>query len=139
MIYFWWTNFTQTSFNYIKRMKMVTLHSFQFIQSTSKSLVDFFQKALFIAALLLISFHSDGQKTWTGAVSTNWFVAGNWSPSIVPKSTEDVIINNAANFASINSTSAVARSVYVSSGGVLKIQTLGVLSINGALTSGMNN
>lgn len=34
--------------------------------------------------------------TWTGAVSTNWHVATNWCPAVVPTSTIDAIIPNSA-------------------------------------------
>jgi hypothetical protein len=34
------------------------------------------------------------QNTWTGAVSTNWFTAGNWNCGVVPTATDDVVITN---------------------------------------------
>lgn len=34
--------------------------------------------------------------TWTGAVNTNWHVATNWCPAVVPTSTIDAVIPNAA-------------------------------------------
>jgi autotransporter-associated beta strand protein len=46
-----------------------------------------YRKAFFAAALVatILSAHSvRGQPTWTGAVSTDWNTAGNWSPSGVP-------------------------------------------------------
>ncbi|MBI3883142.1 MAG: family 16 glycosylhydrolase [Sphingobacteriales bacterium] len=39
---------------------------------------------------------SDGTYTWTGAVSTAWETAGNWSCGIVPDSTTNVIVNSGA-------------------------------------------
>src|SRR5262249_12925818 len=46
------------------------------------------------AGTLTVTFAASGSaappKTWTGAVSTDWNVAGNWSPSGVPAATDSV-------------------------------------------------
>jgi hypothetical protein len=80
----------------------------------------------------------NAQTTWTGAVSTAWNAAGNWSAGI-PGASDDVIIPNVTNDPVISTTGAAARSVTVQSGGLLTISAAGVLSINSAATHGINN
>jgi hypothetical protein len=45
--------------------------------------------------------------TWTGASSTNWNTAGNWSPASVPLATDNAIIPNLANKPLLSATSAI--------------------------------
>ncbi len=45
-----------------------------------------------VAALALTGVSRAQTVTWTGAVSNDWFVAGNWSPPTVPGPTSDVVI-----------------------------------------------
>jgi uncharacterized protein YjdB len=70
--------------------------------------------------------------TWTGAVSTDWSNAANWSPALVPGANNDVSIGPAANEPVLTGPSA-ARSLSVQgSGAMLTIggQTLTALSLN---------
>ncbi len=50
--------------------------------------------------------------TWTGAVSTDWSTAGNWSPAQVPTSADDVVIPVATPIATVTSSCA-AKSLTV--------------------------
>ncbi|WP_028522889.1 T9SS type A sorting domain-containing protein [Runella limosa] len=76
-----------------------------------------------------------GLLTWTGAVSTDWNTACNWSPASVPTATNDVVIPNTTNKPTIN-TAAVAKSVEVQASAVLTINATRSLIINGSRVSG---
>lgn len=53
--------------------------------------------------------------TWTGAVSTNWFTAGNWNNG-VPTSTWNCKINSATNNPVIGAAGAVCKTVTIGTG-----------------------
>ncbi len=74
------------------------------------------------------------QKTWTGATSTAWNTAGNWSPGGVPASTDNVVIPSApANQPAINgTTSPVCNNLTVNSGSLLTIS--GISAANAQIT-----
>ena len=55
-------------------------------------------------------------KAWTGAVSTDWSNAGNWSPAGAPTLASDVTIGPAANQPTLTAAS-VANSVTISGAG----------------------
>lgn len=91
--------------------------------------------------------------TWTGAISTAWNTAGNWSNSIVPTSTINCVIPNVARDPVISTASPACKSVDIQ-GGVLTINAgasldvyadytnTGTLTNSGTLTirdSGSNN
>ncbi len=82
-------------------------------------------------ALLLISLGASAQKTWTGAVSTAWNTAGNWSPSGVPSASDNVIIASTTNQPVILATTGVCNSIVINSGASLGItaSTLGNASL----------
>lgn len=70
---------------------------------------------------------------WTGAASTNWFTAGNWSPASVPTASDRVVIQTiAANPTVINAGNAFADGVVIGSAdfttGDLTISNAGTLS-----------
>jgi T5SS/PEP-CTERM-associated repeat protein len=66
---------------------------------------------------------------WLGVVSSDWFTAGNWSPSGVPGAATDVLINSsAANPTAINAGSALAKNVTVGD----SVTGTGILSITNA-------
>jgi HYR domain len=91
----------------------------------------FLQNALFIGLLLLFSFQSFGQQyqEWTGAVSSDWFTAGNWDNDMVPNSSTYVGIRAAINIPVINGSSAICLGVNVYEGSVLNITNSGTLNI----------
>jgi len=48
-----------------------------------------------VSLTLLVSLHSTARaatRTWTGSVSPDWFIAGNWNPSGVPVPADTVVI-----------------------------------------------
>jgi len=47
--------------------------------------------------LLCPSLSAQSTSTWTGATSTDWATAGNWSPAGVPTSGSTVIIPDVSN------------------------------------------
>jgi hypothetical protein len=60
--------------------------------------------------------------TWTGSVSTDWFTASNWSPSLVPTANLDVVIPaSASRFPTVEGTAqpAITRSLTINSGATL--------------------
>ena len=57
-------------------------------------------------------------RTWTGATSTAWATASNWSPAIVPVSTDSVLIGPATNQPTVSTVVTVTH-LYVQSGGVI--------------------
>ncbi len=78
--------------------------------------------------------------TWTGAVSTNFAVAGNWSPAVAPSATSDIVIVAATNTPVLGSNLTV-KSLTVSPGGTFDIgfNTLNVggsVLIDGTLNGG---
>jgi hypothetical protein len=107
------------------------------------------KKSLTIFALLLsLSFQLVAQKTWTGATSTAWNLAGNWSPSGVPIATDNVTIpSGTTNSPTVSGiTGGVCNNLTVNSGATLSISgtigsstTLtvgGTATFNGALSIG---
>src|SRR5260370_14615140 len=53
-------------------------------------------------------------KTWTGALSTDWNTAGNWSPPGVPASTDDVLIGTTANSPTLSVSGTTVNSMTIS-------------------------
>jgi outer membrane autotransporter protein len=52
--------------------------------------------------------------TWTGAVSTDWFTAGNWSPAGVPTSSDDVTLDPTfPNPTVVNAPNAAAQRLFI--------------------------
>ncbi|AXE18440.1 hypothetical protein DR864_12095 [Runella rosea] len=78
--------------------------------------------------------------TWTGCVSTDWAVAGNWADGTVPTAADDVVIPSAPTNQPTLSTTATAKSVEVRTGASLSISSAGSLTINNFATlGGFNN
>ncbi|MES2776941.1 MAG: hypothetical protein V4722_22380 [Bacteroidota bacterium] len=86
----------------------------------------------------IVATYGVGATTWTGAVSTAWTTAGNWSVG-VPDGITDVTIPNVANDPVISTSGISIRSVTVQSGGVLTISASGVVNLNAANGYGILN
>ena len=73
---------------------------------------------------------------WTGAVSTDWFTAGNWSPAVVPGAGSDVTIAtvSSGNYPLIASGTATSRALTLNSGGSLTMSG-GTLDAQGMWTN----
>ncbi|MFM9947180.1 MAG: choice-of-anchor Q domain-containing protein [Saprospiraceae bacterium] len=71
--------------------------------------------------------------TWTGCVSTDWAVAGNWADGSVPTVADDAVIPNTTNKPTIfGGTAAVAKTVEVRAGTTLTIAATASLTVNGS-------
>jgi hypothetical protein len=70
--------------------------------------------------------------TWTGAVDNNWHNASNWSGSVLPGSTDDVVIPNVTNDPVIYSGTwgTAINSIEIQSGAQLILQGYSELSAN---------
>jgi hypothetical protein len=67
-----------------------------------------------------VTFPSAVARTWTGAISTDWNTAGNWSPSGVPTNQDSVTIVPTTNQPVILA-SAAAQAILVGTGATLKV------------------
>ncbi|MBE0638424.1 MAG: T9SS type A sorting domain-containing protein [Bacteroidales bacterium] len=77
---------------------------------------------LLIPTMLLSATIANAQKTWTGATSTAWNTAGNWSPSGVPTAAQNVTIPVTANQPLISGTTTpVCNNLTVNAGATLTI------------------
>jgi len=78
----------------------------------------------------------DTDISWTGAVSQDWNLAGNWSNNEVPTSSSDVLIPSSATVPPIieNATGTV-RNITIESGVVLAIVNAQELQVNGNWTN----
>ncbi len=100
--------------------------------------------ALGCSALVSVSLSAPAAGAdWTGAASSDWFVAGNWSPAALPAAGTDVLINSGTpNPAVISGPNATARhlsigdaTLTISNGGTLLTNGIGSIAYTGA-TSG---
>ena len=91
--------------------------------------------SLLIMLLPIVSFANT--ITWTGTVSANWGIAGNWSGGIAPTGTDDVIIpSGTVNSPVINTNPGNPSGLYSIQGltinfGATVTQTAGTLSVSG--------
>ncbi len=75
---------------------------------------------------------------WTGNVSSDWLVGGNWCSGTVPLSTTNVVIAaGAANMPVISGT-AVCKNLTINAGATLTTALTGTLSIGGTLANNGN-
>jgi len=77
--------------------------------------------------------------TWTGATSTNWSVATNWNPPVVPTTTDDVVIPSGPSNMPAVTTSCSAKTLTVNTGatlnlGVFNCSVAGNVFADGAIT-----
>jgi hypothetical protein len=75
-------------------------------------------------------------KTWTGALSTNWNTAANWSPAGVPSAIDCVEITNVPNKPIISGTNQIfyANLLTINTNAELKVNSSNTLSVTGAVT-----
>jgi hypothetical protein len=83
------------------------------------------------AAILVVN--PAGQ--WTGSVSTDWAVAGNWCTGTVPTSSTNVVIATTAARMPTISSSVSCNSLTLNTGTTLTITGAGTLNIAGTLTN----
>jgi hypothetical protein len=70
--------------------------------------------------------------TWTGAISDDWNLAGNWQDGTVPTTSDDVAIPDVVNDPVVRTqTAGLAKSVFVQGGASLTINAEATLTING--------
>ena len=72
--------------------------------------------------------------TWTGAVSTDWGTAGNWSPAQVPTATDNVTIPDVTNDPVVSNAQQAAN-IVLASGATLTTANGGTLTVNGSFTN----
>jgi hypothetical protein len=84
---------------------------------------------------LTVTFAANGSaappKTWTGAVSTDWNVAGNWTPSGVPTAADSVTIPNTANQPVMHTGSYSVNGLSILSGVTLAMDTAVLTDLGG--------
>jgi M6 family metalloprotease-like protein len=75
--------------------------------------------------------------TWTGAVSTDWFVGTNWSTGIVPTSSDDVYISSTLyqpHITALPATPATCKNLTINTGATLTIDAGKALTASGTTT-----
>jgi hypothetical protein len=76
---------------------------------------------------------------WTGAISMDWSIAGNWSKSSVPDNTVNVVISSTAvnqpHVTMSASNPAVCMDLTINTGAVLTVDADKALSIGGTITN----
>ena len=77
-------------------------------------------------------------KHWTGTISTDWNVAGNWNPSGVPVITDNLVIGSTANQPHVTlavTSPALCNKLEIENGATLTIDEGKALTVNGILTN----
>jgi len=88
--------------------------------------------AALLAALIAVSSSAQAQTSWTGSVSTDWFMAGNWSAGL-PGPAQDVELNTVTtNPTVINVPGAAAQNLTI---GVDSVGQLAIMG-GGTVTNG---
>lgn len=89
------------------------------------------------AGTLSVTFGATGSavppKTWTGAVSTDWNAAGNWSPAGVPGATDSVIVPNVTNQPHLHTGAFSVHGLSVQTGALVSLDTV-TLTVLGSFT-----
>ncbi|MBK7148321.1 MAG: hypothetical protein IPH78_05735 [Bacteroidetes bacterium] len=73
---------------------------------------------------------------WTGAISTAWNNAGNWTPSGIPSGTDDVIIPDLTNDPAIGFIPGSVNDINIADGVTISVNSGIALYINGNITAG---
>jgi hypothetical protein len=72
---------------------------------------------------------------WTGAVSSNWFLNGNWSAGFVPLITTDAVIPTAlVNYPLLNTGTATTKNITIQTGASVTVSG-GAMQIAGAISN----
>ncbi|MBL8980166.1 MAG: hypothetical protein JNM53_17270, partial [Gemmatimonadetes bacterium] len=87
----------------------------------------------------VINWSASPLRTWTGASSTDWGTAGNWSPAQVPISTSDVVIpagtpNDPTLTSSVTVANLTVQTGAVLSLGDIQLTVTGALDASGSVT-----
>lgn len=89
------------------------------------------------AGALSVTFSETGgaapPRTWTGAVSTDWNTAGNWSPAGVPGATDSVIVPSATNQPHVHTGAFSVHGISIQSGALVTLDTV-TLTVVGSFT-----
>ena len=82
------------------------------------------------------AYENAGPSQWTGAVSTAWSTAANWSTGAVPSATDSVVIpsTGVTNQPTV-STSASVGGITIQPSGILTVSSTGNLAITGSLAN----
>ncbi len=92
----------------------------------------------YTANSVILSYGALPINTWTGAISSDWHLDGNWTDN-VPDVADNVNIPLTITTPIINVAGAHAKSIKVQNGATLTITPAGTLSINGSITQGLWN
>lgn len=85
----------------------------------------------------IVNVNVNSSNTWTGAISTSWFIASNWSCGSVPTAASDVTIPNVTRKPIVDGTgtSALANTVTVDSGSSLTVNSGNTLKVTDQVTN----
>ncbi len=78
------------------------------------------------------------ENTWTGAISTDWNVAGNWSCGVIPAVTTDIVIPNVTNKPVLGSGAVTINNAAIANGSSLTLSGT-TLTVSGTLTNNAGN
>ena len=105
--------------------------------STEKTFIPS-MKLICLGMFFVASFSFGQTRTWTGATSSNWNTASNWTPASVPTNVNDVVILNTTNKPIISIAGAECANLTINNTGtnsnVLTINSPGTLNVTGAIT-----
>src|SRR6267143_2877204 len=87
-----------------------------------------FRKILFLLSICGTQFAHGENKSWTGSISTDWAVAGNWNPAGIPGDTDDVTIPSSAVNQPVLSADAHSAALTVQTGAHLSIGSFTLLT-----------
>ncbi len=87
-----------------------------------------------------VSFNTDRNNVWTGAINPDWNNSGNWSANTIPTSTDNVLIPNVTNHPHpMISVKAEINNLTIESGATVTLESTdtstGQLKVNGATTN----
>ncbi|PSL34711.1 T9SS type A sorting domain-containing protein [Chitinophaga ginsengisoli] len=86
-------------------------------------------------SLALIAGELVSNNTWTGTISTNWFVTGNWSINALPTNTMNVIIpTGLTNYPTVGTGTATTANITIQTGASVTVSA-GTLQIYGTVSN----